>query len=398
MVDAQGRLFGKINLIDLAIAAFLLCLVPLGYYASGSVRGRFLLSIESVQPTTITAGAATRLTIMGNSFDDRSTIQVGELPPQQASFINDARLDLAKIPPQIGPGWQPICVTNSRGRFIRRLDAIFVIWQPEIVSVVPRIIPAGAPSRLMITGRYFETGCTVALGPMRPEHFVHVDSTQIQVVILPARDMRGMMDLEFANPDGARTVLQKAVEVVSPPVKVAKASSPPAESVKTVSPPAEPAKTVPPPAEPAKTVSPPSELPPERTPWTDRLPSQFLVTYAFVDLEREQVRQLKRGATEYDPNGGAHRATVVEVLRPRPWVTQAHQAGPDGRSRQTVVARLLLSGTRSPRGSPPVYFYRGEPLIAAGIPIPFRFGGQDLMGLTLVGYPTVVIPHPRSAQ
>ena len=349
IVDTQGRLFGKVSLIDLTVVSLLMCLTPLFYYAHGSVTGHFALSIEDIRPTTIIAGTDQQLTIMGTGFDDHSTIQLADLPTQQASFINDARLDLESIPPKIGPGWQAVRVTNGRGRSVIRDQGVYVVWQPEILSVVPRTVPAGSAVNVTITGRYFNTGCAITIGSLKVGSVTDISSTQLRALIVPPNGMLGKMDVCITNPGGKQAVLPKAVEIVSPP------RSKPTRVV------------VPPPA-----------------PVEQRISTRFLVTFALHNLTQAQARQLKPGATEYDPNGGAHRATMIEATRPLSWTTKADRsAARPAESQRAMLARILLSGTRNPPGYPTVYFYRGEPLTDSGIEIPFRFGGQDFVGLTM---------------
>ena len=344
VIDTQGRLFGKVSLIDLAVASFLLSLIPLATYVQGSLTGRFTLSIERVEPTTVTAGADQRLTVMGNGFDAESTIRLAELSPQLAYFMNDARLDLLSIPAELGPGWQSLGVTNGRGRFVRRPNAVFVVWQPQISEVNPSTIPAGAPTTLTITGRFFDRYCTAALGPMKLERLVVSSPTRLQAVVLPGQHLHGKMDLRITNPGDAHAVLPRAVEIV--PVTA-------------------PIEPVPPKTGPA-------------------VPAQFLVVIAFPALDSEQVRQLEHHSTEIEPREKRLRAKIVEVLS----LTPQTPGGKGWFSRrpprqQIMTARMLLTGEVDQSSHPPTYTYQGTPLAAIGTRLSFHIGDMNLTGVTL---------------
>ena len=382
-VDAQGRLFGTVSLIDLTVGSLLLCLSPLVYYGYGSLTGHFALSIEDVRPTTVTAGANQRLTIMGNGFDAQSTIQLAGLPPQQARFINDARLDLEKIPSEIEPGWQHVRVMNGRGRFVVRNQGVYVSWQPEITSVSPETVPAGRQSSITVTGRYFETDCAVTIGSLPADYVTYGNPTELQVFIFPTHAMIGKVDLHIVNPDGHREGVLRNGLTVMPFNNEAR---PRRESMAVTPPPAVAPKS---PAAPQPSAAPGRTRPAHN--WPTCVPAHFMVAFAFPDLSEEDARSLRRGATEFVP-GGPLQSKIVEVHRIS-W--RPNNSGPAARylpSRQTVVAWIWLTGDVEPHDHPPTYFYRGEPLYTTGIQIPFRFGGRDVVGFTLSD------PHPETLK
>ena len=67
LLDDRGRLFGRVNVIDAAMVAFLLILMPIVYTAARLFRMP-KPEIERVEPATQLAGAGRRIRVIGRNL------------------------------------------------------------------------------------------------------------------------------------------------------------------------------------------------------------------------------------------------------------------------------------------------------------------------------------------
>jgi hypothetical protein len=119
VVDSQGRLFGRVNLVDGAIALFLLFLIPLGY-------GTYLL----FRPT------APRIESVSKAEVSREEIR-----------ITDGSLLAAKLKVR-GTGFTPLLRAEVGGR-----DALaFVYESPNSADVLIGLLPAGTHDLVLRDG------------------------------------------------------------------------------------------------------------------------------------------------------------------------------------------------------------------------------------------------------
>lgn len=102
MVDEQGRLFGRLNLVDAIVALVLVGLIPLAY-ASYLLFRAPLPTLTRVEPVTLTYSPEMRLTVRGTDFRPYMRISVGNVQAQNFLFndTTEARVDLQAIPPGV---------------------------------------------------------------------------------------------------------------------------------------------------------------------------------------------------------------------------------------------------------------------------------------------------------
>lgn len=157
LLDDQGKLFGRISLIDLGLTALLLLIaVPAVYFGweilTASPR------ISSIEPMEIfiTADKDASLTIHGKQFDKNSVARLGNtLLTTEA--VTPRRLE-ARIPTQkVYPGAYLVTVTNLRGLSSKwakpiRLDSIPL----KVDDVQPRRFEIGKELRVIIRGKNFQ--------------------------------------------------------------------------------------------------------------------------------------------------------------------------------------------------------------------------------------------------
>jgi len=100
LVDDHGRVFGRFNLLDLALASLLLGLVPLGY-------GAYVLfrvpppQLTSVEPATLQLDREMRLTVHGTNLRPYMRVSLGDNQTRVFLFkdTTTAEVTFADIPP-----------------------------------------------------------------------------------------------------------------------------------------------------------------------------------------------------------------------------------------------------------------------------------------------------------
>jgi hypothetical protein len=102
IVDAQGRLFGRLNLLDAVIAILLLGLIPLAYGAYVMFRApepRLL----AVEPTALVNGSNLRVTIRGENLRPFMRVSFNDIQGNSFIFRNasEAQVDLGVMPPGV---------------------------------------------------------------------------------------------------------------------------------------------------------------------------------------------------------------------------------------------------------------------------------------------------------
>lgn len=341
LLDREGRLLHRLSVVDVLIAGVVLALVaPLFHYGYRNLMEQGHMWIDSIEPTTVVVGAREPLTILGSGFDDRTDVQVGELSFQRAHFVNSVHLEAA-VPLQIGPGTYHVFVKTGRGRLVIRENALRVIWQPQIDQVNPSRLAIGQEEMLVITGKYFEEGCTVAIGAQHmPHRMEYWGPTELRVQVAPEVVGLGTHAVTVTNPNGASATLENAVQVVS-------------------------------------------QLPPRgpRT-WS----TAVLVTCAFRKPEPTKIKELARGAIGLNDQGRVA-AKILDILGATPGTALATTR--DGQMTVTrkpaeglVLASLLLSTMAKETRRGTTYSYQDQ-AVGVGIQLPLRFHTLDTVALIL---------------
>lgn len=102
LVDEQGRLFGRVNLIDLAVGLLVLVLIPLGYGAYVLFRTP-TPRITSVEPATLVQAENSRITIRGTNLRPYLRARIGPsiAPIYLAESPSAAEITFPKLPPGV---------------------------------------------------------------------------------------------------------------------------------------------------------------------------------------------------------------------------------------------------------------------------------------------------------
>lgn len=218
ILDDRGRLFGRINLLDLTALCFLLILgSSVGYVLR--VSHRQTLQIFSVEPKRIVAGSGTRAVMKGTGFDNRTTARLGDYNDQSGVYIDESTIGI-EITEQYDPGIYRIIVHDERGRYIALPDAVEVVWVPQITEVkLKTIYNTGEGAWLEVFGAYFSDRASVFVGDRRLEVVGTTGHKQIQAKLkkgdapLPL----GEYPVTIVNKEGQSVTLKRGVTVLPPP-------------------------------------------------------------------------------------------------------------------------------------------------------------------------------------
>ncbi len=162
-LDSRGRLFGKLNLLDLLVSLFLLSMGGVVAYAVGVSHYR-ALEIADVEPKRIVAGPRQFVVVRGTGFDPPTTVRLGEHISRKGVYWEDSVLGV-EINEEVEPGVYALWVRDSHGRTATVPDPLEVVWEPKISEVKPKILySTGEGARLDISGNFFSRSCTIRLG------------------------------------------------------------------------------------------------------------------------------------------------------------------------------------------------------------------------------------------
>ena len=101
IIDAQGRLGGRLNLLDLAVVFFLLSLTGTVSYGLAVAQHR-ALAIVSVEPRRIVVGGEPCLFVKGTGFDAGTTVRIGNYPDRPA-YLDESTLQV-RVEDDVLPG------------------------------------------------------------------------------------------------------------------------------------------------------------------------------------------------------------------------------------------------------------------------------------------------------
>ncbi len=181
LVDPQGRLLGKIHVLDLAGLLLLTLLWPMLVFGLQSLKGQRELAIQKVSPRRVVTGETDKLTVLGTGFDRQTAAQLGHLPFANVTFVNKVWIDIG-IPKEFPEGIFRLGIRNGRGRFVLLEEAFEVVWAPSISQV--EVLPTTMDTTLLvIKGDYFGPDCRVAIDSFPVLGFVHQSTTRLEAIV-----------------------------------------------------------------------------------------------------------------------------------------------------------------------------------------------------------------------
>lgn len=204
LIDKEGRLLGKLNLLDGITLFFSLFASALAFHL---IRHDFLryatLTIESVEPKRFTPGVDGMLSVFGNAFGPTPTIWVDNSDPQTTYRVNETQLNI-NPPADLFPGQPVVTVRNHKGRVVSVQGLFEVVWKPKVTSIA--LLETGNQSRYLLTGDYLQRDCRVEWnGKAVPG--VEIRSREEMEFCVEANDVP-LTRLVLRNPSGGVTALE----------------------------------------------------------------------------------------------------------------------------------------------------------------------------------------------
>ena len=124
VIDDRGRLFGKLNLIDVITVAVLLGLIPLGYVAFLLFRVPMPI-ITSIEPTQIRRGDSATLKLRGSGFRPFLVARLGD--NESYGFLVQSPTAAEVKVPDIPPGNYDLVLYDQARELVRIPGAVTVI-------------------------------------------------------------------------------------------------------------------------------------------------------------------------------------------------------------------------------------------------------------------------------
>jgi hypothetical protein len=157
LIDSEGRVFGRINLVDAAVAVLAVGLLPLALGAALLFRAPApVISSVEMAPLTITEDRAAQGTVLGGKLKVRGTglrpvlrAQIGEQPAIGFIFETPSSADV--LFGDIPGGTHDLVLFDGRQEVARASGAVTIPAKP-----------APAATRVRLAGRYVDLGDAAA--------------------------------------------------------------------------------------------------------------------------------------------------------------------------------------------------------------------------------------------
>ena len=153
VIDENGRIFGKVNLIDLLVVSALVGLIPLIY-------GAFLLfrtpdpQLQSVTPSQLVLEETRSIRIIGANLRTNLRVRIGTANTE-AFLVESQTAAEVRLPEVLLPGTYDVVLLDQGIELGRLPDALSIeaLQQPNIDSLAPNLVLTGEPETLQITGK-----------------------------------------------------------------------------------------------------------------------------------------------------------------------------------------------------------------------------------------------------
>lgn len=139
IIDEQGRLFGRVNLIDAVVAAAVLVLAPIAYAAYVLFRPA-PIAIVSVEPSRFPQGQQQRVHITGVHL--RPYLRAQFADEQVHSFLIDTPSSAEAIVPVLPPGTYDLTLYDEADRVAVLKNAVTVLAPDKLPPVTVRLVGA----------------------------------------------------------------------------------------------------------------------------------------------------------------------------------------------------------------------------------------------------------------
>ena len=155
VIDEEGRIFGKFNLVDVVIGGVLLGVIPIIY-------GAFVLFrtpdpvIQSIEPNRVTVDSVGMLRLTGMYLSPSLRVVIGDRRAE--SFLVESQTSAEVRLPDLSAGTYDVVLLDEELELTRLVSALVVEPAPAmtISSIEPSYVLAGEPGSLRIHGERFQ--------------------------------------------------------------------------------------------------------------------------------------------------------------------------------------------------------------------------------------------------
>ncbi len=217
LLDDRGRFFGKVNLIDAAVVAVVLGLIPLGYASWGLFKTP-ATKLISVSPAQLKPNDANQhLVLNGEGLRPYLRAFVGQGGPSRYLFETPTRSEI--VPPALPPGKYDVFLADETQEVTRVPNAFTVIATPPptIASATPAVLEyTREPQHITLKGERFPPVLKVTVGPVEAGYKAESD-TRAELTTPPLPP--GTFDIVLSDTVQELVRLPKAITVPKPTIQ-----------------------------------------------------------------------------------------------------------------------------------------------------------------------------------
>lgn len=207
LIDEQGRLLGRFNLIDsAAIFLGLFSAALLLHFSYHNILRHTALTLEGATPEVFVPGVNQFLELRGNGFKGDLQVKIGGRPPLSIRGVNESRVDV-QLPEDLGPGTHPVTARNPEGRMVTRDDLFQIRWQPVVETIALNRWQADEKV-YRITGKYFDPNCAIKVNGAPVLRSSTLNPQEVLITV-PADSNKVWTELSIQNPSGGGIILGK---------------------------------------------------------------------------------------------------------------------------------------------------------------------------------------------
>ena len=169
VIDEEGRIFGKFNLVDVVIGVVLLGVIPIAYGASVLFRTPDPV-IQSIEPNRVTVDSVGMLRLTGMYLSPSLRVVIGDRPAE--SFLVESQTSAEVRLPDLSAGTYDVVLLaegndGAELELTRLVSALVVESAPAmtISSIEPAYVLTGEPGSLRIHGERFQPYLTARFVP-----------------------------------------------------------------------------------------------------------------------------------------------------------------------------------------------------------------------------------------
>ena len=366
LIDEQGRLFGRVSLVDLGLVLLILLITGPAAYFTWEIRtaAPYIRGVDPVE-TVISSNQNVPFVVRGKWFDSQTVVRMNKIPLIMLA-ANTQRLDLLIPTRKIRPGNYQLTVTNKRGLSTTWKEPIRLLSSPPKIREVLQRSRNERYLVVLLQGENFDEDSVIGVGNWSLQ-VTFKNPTRLEGrVSLPLTAKSGSYPVQVTNGYGQSDFRDNAITLSLPPAPGSQftessALAPAGQSMASSAP------------------APQPEVHPQQPP---PKPVPVRVLCAFVEPDLPLKRKLiKEGATTYINNNTRPIAKILKI----------HGRISDPKSgRRLVIASVALACLQeSPKRD--VFLYgaglrgytpEGDP-INIGKRLSFQFKSLDIEGTVL---------------